>query len=245
MELKTLNVSDIKVKFNHREIGDVSGMMTSIKTEGLLTPVAVVKENGGYFLVDGHRRLEAHKKLNIKKIDALVDSDAIEDRELLLRQATHNEARKSLSVFERYLLYKKLQDAQYTMEEIASALDVAVRSVQEVSSLGRHLPLEKLKDVTYGKQGAKSNKGKVSLGNARKVAILSKSGKLNGKKLNSVWNVLKKGKKVESINVKNEILTHQITLSVPVKYRDKFENATAMGKAISKFLDMKLFKNYV
>jgi ParB/RepB/Spo0J family partition protein len=243
--LKNLNVSEVKMVYNHRELGDISGLMKSIKSRGLLNPISVVlQKDKSYLVVDGHRRLSALIKLGEKKVDAIIKQEKMEERDVLLDGATSNEARKSLSVFEKYLLYKKLIDANYTTEEIASALDVDIRTVKSVTELGRHLPLTKLKDITYGKLGSHKPIGKVGIGNAKKIAGLTKSGKLNGPALDKVWETLKKGKRVENINVKNNNVTVTVSITMPLKYKEKFDNQLLAGKAINAFLQKRLFNRY-
>jgi ParB-like chromosome segregation protein Spo0J len=63
---------DVKMSSKYRQI------VTSIKAVGLVEPPVVIPDRdnpGGYFLLDGHLRLEALKDLDVQTVDCLVSRD--------------------------------------------------------------------------------------------------------------------------------------------------------------------------
>ncbi|HOO66207.1 ParB N-terminal domain-containing protein [Lentimicrobium sp.] len=52
--------------------GEMLKLAESIRENGLLQPIVVRKTGDTYELIDGHRRLEAHKLLAFESIDAIV-----------------------------------------------------------------------------------------------------------------------------------------------------------------------------
>jgi ParB family chromosome partitioning protein len=64
--MQTLPLSKIQVDWNSNsrgDVGDVTSLMLSIKTQGLLQPVVVAKYNDELFLVAGFRRFRAYQML--------------------------------------------------------------------------------------------------------------------------------------------------------------------------------------
>jgi len=79
MELRSISLNKIIRTENYR-IGtheqDVSGLMNSIKKDGLLQPIIVKPSNGSgkFEILAGNRRFNATKKLGLKTIDAVIRS---------------------------------------------------------------------------------------------------------------------------------------------------------------------------
>lgn len=92
-----VKIKDIAVKYRIRtETGDISDLMESISTYGLLNPVTVSESME---LLAGFRRLEACKALGMTEIECSV-VPAKSDIERLLIEADENLVRKSLTAQE-------------------------------------------------------------------------------------------------------------------------------------------------
>ena len=107
MEVRTLNIKDIKVKDRARfEKGDVESLAESIKEKGLLQPITV---NANLMLLAGERRLLAHKHLGLETIVAVVRSgtDHLDALEVELVENVH---RKDMTWAEVCALQKKIFD---------------------------------------------------------------------------------------------------------------------------------------
>jgi len=62
-----------------RELGDISGLMASLKNYGQLTPIII---NRKYELIAGFRRLQAAKRLGWKSIEAVIIDRPTEQQKL-------------------------------------------------------------------------------------------------------------------------------------------------------------------
>lgn len=102
-----LAIDAIKVGIRVRKaLGDIAGLAGSLEDVGLLQPVAVTTEKGGYVLVAGHRRLLAAERAGWKTIPVhVVDLD-----DILLGQYHENAFRKNLLPTEMVELYRLIKD---------------------------------------------------------------------------------------------------------------------------------------
>lgn len=93
----------------------------SIKKHGILQPLIVTRQENGYELVSGERRLRAAKLAGLAKVPAIVrDAGALEKLELALIE---NIQREDLNAIERAIAYAKLmKEFGLTQEEAAVRL---------------------------------------------------------------------------------------------------------------------------
>jgi len=74
MRIKKVKIDDIIIEDRAREdIGDIEGLMQSIKDKGLLQPISVTKD---YKLLAGYRRLSACKELGNDTVMAVIQKSA-------------------------------------------------------------------------------------------------------------------------------------------------------------------------
>ena len=86
-----------------KDLGELDGLMESIRLLGLLQPIGITKQN---VLVFGQRRLIACQMLGHEEIEAkVVDVPSIVDGEY-----AENEIRKDFTVSERVAIAKELED---------------------------------------------------------------------------------------------------------------------------------------
>jgi ParB family transcriptional regulator, chromosome partitioning protein len=96
-------------------------LIASIKEKGIVQPVLVRKQETGYELIAGERRLRAAKALGIARIPAIIknagDLDAIE------MALIENIQREDLNPIEEAIAYKRLSaEFNFTQEQIAQAI---------------------------------------------------------------------------------------------------------------------------
>ena len=102
----------------------LESLAQSIKENGLLQPVTVRRENGGYTLIAGERRLRACKLAGLKEIPAIVTECAPEDSAVLA--LLENLQRKDLQTFEQAnALVNLLREWHITQEEAAKRLGIS------------------------------------------------------------------------------------------------------------------------
>ena len=120
-----IDVSTIKTNpnqprkiFKEKELEELS---QSIKENGIIQPLVVVKIEGGFELVAGERRLRAAKKVGITKIPVVVKKAT--DREKMVMAIIENVQRADLNCVEEALAYFQLMDEfNLTQEEVARKL---------------------------------------------------------------------------------------------------------------------------
>lgn len=69
---------------------ELDSLLISIKRYGIQVPINVYEDKGEYFLIDGERRWRCARKLNLKKIPALVQDKPSELENLLLMFNIHS-----------------------------------------------------------------------------------------------------------------------------------------------------------
>jgi ParB family chromosome partitioning protein len=79
--LKTIPINNVFVGEGNirRTRGDISGLRNTVADVGLLQPIIVRKSGEGFVVIDGSRRLQALKELNVK--DLIIGRDVIVDLE--------------------------------------------------------------------------------------------------------------------------------------------------------------------
>src|SRR5712691_9741011 len=95
-QVQELEIAKIDVhKLNpRREVGDITELAASIKEVGVLEPVLVVRDNGGYAIVAGTRRLAAAAQAGLKTIPAI--ERAMTEAEIAAASLIENLQRKDL-----------------------------------------------------------------------------------------------------------------------------------------------------
>ncbi len=108
-----------------REVFDdaeLEGLAASIKDMGLLQPVVVrLREDQGYDLIAGERRVRAAKLAGLERLPAIVRHT--EDADLLKEALVENIHRVQLNPLEEAAAYRQLlDDFGFTQEELANSL---------------------------------------------------------------------------------------------------------------------------
>ena len=123
MNLKTINISDIKVTDRAREeLGDIDELVDSINREGLIQPLAVAEVHWSpddgpepvhrYRLLAGGRRFEACLRSDIKKIPVRIYDKALNDLEMKSIELAENIHRKDFEWQEEVKLKKEIHELQ-------------------------------------------------------------------------------------------------------------------------------------
>jgi ParB family chromosome partitioning protein len=132
-EIKT-NPNQPRKIFKDKELEE---LCESIKENGVIQPVLVVKGERGYELIAGERRLRAAKKAGLEAIPAIVKRAT--DRERVVMSIIENVQRADLNCVEEALAYYQLMDEyELTQEEVAKKIG------KERSSIANFLRILKL-----------------------------------------------------------------------------------------------------
>jgi len=128
-----IDVDDIQEVFieRDREQEEFECLVDSIKKIGLIIPITVLKKGSKYELIKGQGRLEAHKKLGLKKIKAYVYDGKIPDEEKISNWLVENVVRQHLSPFDRArMIYYEFQKSKDT-DVVAQRFGIKRNKVQD------------------------------------------------------------------------------------------------------------------
>jgi ParB family chromosome partitioning protein len=175
---------------------EVKELANSIKENGLIQPIVVHRDKqGNYIIIAGHRRVEAHKLLGEKFINAIIlkNQNSIQ---LAKKAIIENLQREDLDLIETAIALKRYKEEfNKTYEEIGKEIGKTKGYISQILSV-LNLPDEIIKDI----KDNKSTKDILSL-NMLNSYTKKKFNMLN--KLSNNHNIEAK-KQLEK--VKNEIL---------------------------------------
>jgi ParB/RepB/Spo0J family partition protein len=119
--IKTLELNRLDRGTNIREENDreIMELADSIRQNGLINPLTVVKTGNRYKVVAGHRRFKALQFLNEPWVECNVLDYEPSETELLTIQLQENVCRKNMSAWELVDLFDKMQRKGMTREQIA------------------------------------------------------------------------------------------------------------------------------
>jgi len=157
---------------------ELEGMARSIKEQGIIQPLLVRKDENGYELVAGERRLRAAKKAGLDQVPVIIKT--IKDTDLLAMSIVENIQREDLNPMEEAEAYYQLiAKFDLTQDQAAARVGKSRSAVANFLRL-RQLP-EQIK--------ASIMDGTLSMGHAR--ALLGAS---NSAQQNAAWRaVVSKG----------------------------------------------------
>lgn len=121
-QIKLINTSLIDPHPDNprKNIGDVTDLAASIKTNGLLTPLSVVPNGERYRVIAGHRRLAACKQAGTGAVPCFVlDLDPLQQLEAMV---TENCQREQLTVLEEADAIQGMLDLGATTASVAHQL---------------------------------------------------------------------------------------------------------------------------
>lgn len=132
-----------------RRVGDVSDIVASIPTHGIIEPLVVApQDDGTYLIVAGHRRHAAAIKAELSTVPCVVR--AMTDEERVLAALIENGARNDLRATEEAGGYFRLVEAGWTIKDLAAAVGRSPRHVSTRLSL-LQLPAAVRSKVDQGK----------------------------------------------------------------------------------------------
>lgn len=146
---------------------DLDELVESIKRHGILQPILVSREGGGYRIVAGERRWLAAKKAGLTKVPVIVGEWS--DRERAIVALVENLQRKNLDPVEEAVYYERLSvDYGFSQDEIA---ELVGKSRSHISNIMRVLSLPD--EVKKGLR-----EGLISLGHAKALLSLKDKPKI-------------------------------------------------------------------
>jgi len=143
---------------------ELEGMARSIKEQGIIQPLLVRKDDNGYELVTGERRLRAAKKAGLDQVPVIVKT--ITDTDLLEMSIVENVQREDLNPMEEAEAYYQLiVKFDLTQDQVATRVGKSRSAVANFLRL-RQLPEQIKSDIIAGA---------LSMGHARALLGASNS----------------------------------------------------------------------
>lgn len=188
ISVKDIHVSPLQPRKEFDEDA-IKALSSSIKEKGVLQPLIVRKDDTGYELIAGERRLRAAKEAGLREVPVIIKT--LSDREVLEIALVENLLRENLSPIEEAAAYQNLIDNfSHTQEKIA---EVVGKSRSYVANTLRLLTLP---DEVKGYV----NEGKITAGHARCLVGLDNALNLADKIIKDDLNV----RQVESLVAKQK-----------------------------------------
>ncbi len=157
--------------FNDESIQELS---SSLKRDGMLQPLLVVKERDGYMLIAGERRLRAARLAGMSKAPVRI-LPAMSDSKLLQLALIENIQREDLNPIETALGYKQLMQ-QYGMSQTEMAEKIGKsRSAIANSIRLLNLPEQILEHVRGGKLSEGHARALLNLSNVEEQLAVAES----------------------------------------------------------------------
>lgn len=142
MRVQILSIADITIP-SHRQrkdLGDLSELMASIQTHGLINAIAVSEDAGHYTLIAGERRLNACHKLGMSTIPAHVMQE-IDRIDHLLLELDENDKRADLTWQERCLALDHIHNELCDLDPTWTAARTAKRSGVSPATISQDLAI--------------------------------------------------------------------------------------------------------
>jgi len=99
----------------------MQALMASLKSKDLMTPIIVRQQGDKFEIVDGHRRVEAYRRLKKVDIEAIVKE--YDDKDAQVFSIVGNLMRQNLNLIEKALAFKKILDAEgFRQKELSKAI---------------------------------------------------------------------------------------------------------------------------
>ncbi len=142
-QLVMLPVKEIQPHPNNprKDLGDLSELTESIKKNGIMQNLTVVKnEGGGYTVIIGHRRLAAAKAAGVTEVPCAVAE--LDEGEQLATMLLENMQRQDLTVYEQAEGIQLLLDMDFSVTDIAKKTGFSESTVRRRTKL---LELDRVK----------------------------------------------------------------------------------------------------
>ena len=137
--------SNVRSKIDKKE-RSFQELTNDIEQNGLIQPLVVYNKDDKYYLIAGHRRLEALKELGTKLVPIHELSEPNGDFTRL--QLSENTMRKDLTLYEEIMAFKNMVDTKMTITEVASKFGHSSDYVKTRVGLGNLIP-QLLKAETF------------------------------------------------------------------------------------------------
>lgn len=191
--LEKVSLNKIKLGKNCRlDISDdeIAGLMESIKSEGLLQPIGLVKRGSGFEVCFGNRRFLAVSKLGMKTIPAVIVKDDARSS-VDIKNLTENVQRRNITLQEIGRYIEMLIKEGLTRKEIAVRMGVPHQYVETAITAYQQVPRKFREDIQATTGTQKLKPGKISLSAVRRIETARKKHRLTPEEKIKLYQVAK------------------------------------------------------
>lgn len=194
VQIKELPMNSIKLSKNSRlqiTNEDLSGLMQSINSTGLLEPIGVVEvKPGKYEIAYGNRRYMAYSRLGLHSIPCIIHQfkDA---KDIDIKNLAENVQRKNISLPEVGRYASMLKKEGLSLKELAVRLGTSVMYLETSLQAFNEIPEKHRDDLELQIGGKKVGAGKISFRNARAILHQKKGGHINKAEVNKLFELAK------------------------------------------------------
>lgn len=151
IDLDKISTGTSQARQRNIEVTDDDDLVTSIKKNGLLSPIIVKKQDNGEFeIVVGQRRFLAHKILNKPTIKACVLEGDVSELTAKRISLIENLARRNMKRADYVDAVQWFMDRYNSTATVAEEIGISTATVRKYLSIGR-LPDEIKKDIDQKK----------------------------------------------------------------------------------------------
>lgn len=152
-----------------KELGDLTELVESIKSKGIMQNLTVVpRDEGGYTVIIGHRRSAAAKAAGITSVPCVIVE--MSEREQVATMLLENMQRVDLTAYEQAQGFQLMMDFGESVESIAEKTGFSKKTVRSRLKMAE-LDADKLKEVSSARQ--------LTIGDFDKLAQIEDIGKRN------------------------------------------------------------------
>ena len=204
MQIQDIQMNKIKLGSNSRvrfNKADLSGLMDSIKSSGLLQPIGVTKKGSTYEVVYGNRRFLAASKLGMSRIPAIL-IDGEDQIEIDIKNLAENVQRSNVSLLEVGRYCSLLEKQGLNVREIAVRLGTSENFVTSAKKAFNQVPTEFKDKISVRSSGTNTApKGTIPLTAVNAIESATKSYRLSGEDRKKLYKfALTKDFRPETVN---------------------------------------------
>jgi ParB/RepB/Spo0J family partition protein len=203
VQIQRMALNKIKIGRNsrmHVDAGELDGLMESIKEEGLLQPIGVMKNGTGFEICYGNRRFMACSKLGMSHIPVIVH-DKKKAHDIDIKNLTENIQRRNISLAEAGRYIQLLKGEGLKNREISVRLGVRESYIDNCLKAYSHVPAKFRDDLEVPVPGAKVAPGKINIRDANAIVSAEKSYRLTAEQRDALFRAAKTDDSFEAKNV--------------------------------------------
>ncbi len=206
VEIKELPMNKIKIGRNSRlsvSKEDLSGLMQTINSTGLLEPIGVVKSkknDGSYEIAYGNRRFMAYTKLGLHSIPCVIHEYKNESMIDVMNLA-ENVQRRNISLAEVGRYASILEGEGLGKKELAVRLGVSINYLEACLNAYKEVPKEYREDLQIQTTGSSPEAGKISIHTARAIVNAQKAHGITKAQSHVLYKAAKSDERFDAANV--------------------------------------------